>query len=368
MINKINVKNFKSFKELDLSLTKLNLLTGLNGAGKSSLIQSLLLLRQSFQSNIEKNTGLILQGDLINVGSGKDAFHQYAAKDEYLELILYDNKKNIYSWIFEYRPETDILPAKKKPIIDNLSNLSIFNKNFQYLNAEHIPPQIIYQKSAYNVLQNRNIGIKGEYSVHYLTEYGSKDKITCDNLRHPNAKSESLIHQTDAWLSEISPGIKLIAEEGIDQLRLAVKFETADGYTNEFKPVNIGFGISYVLPVLLAILKAEEGDILLLENPESHLHPKGQSTIGKLIACAAQNGVQIVAETHSDHIINGIRVAVRQQKISAKNISIFYFERDITTTNQESKVSTIKIDRNGELSDYPKGFLDEWNEQLMELI
>ena len=369
MIKEIKIKNLKSLKNIDLSITSLNVLAGLNGSGKSSFIQSLLLLRQSFTS-ITRNRGLILQdGELLSLGSGKDVFYQYAGKDENITFEI-NTKAEKLTWDFSYSPNSDILPLNKmEPDID-LSKFSLFNNNFQYLNAEHISPQVSYKKSEFHVVKNKDIGTKGEYAAHYLAEYGLFEKVESADLQQLKANSDAFIHQVDAWISEISPGVRLIAEnvKGLDVVRLAIRFETKDGYTDDIKPINTGFGISYVLPVVIAILKAQKGDILILENPESHLHPKGQSTIGRMMAYAAQKGVQIFVETHSDHIINGIRVVVKNKKLLQKNVKIFYFDRVLDSSQQYSVVTEILIDKNGELSAYPPGFLDEWNEQLMALI
>jgi predicted ATPase len=370
MIEKIAVKNFKSLKDIDLLLTNLNVLAGLNGSGKSSFIQSLLLLRQSWKSTTGNVEGLVLQdGDLISLGIGKDVFYQYAGKEEKIAFEIQANK-NLYKWSFDYHPMKEILPENQTHYRTQLSDFALFNRHFQYLNAEHIPPQMRYGKSENQVVNNRNIGMKGEFTAHYLSRYGFSEKVQAKGLQHPGANSDSLIHQTDAWINEISPGAKLIAQEdrGIDVVRLAIKFETKDGYTNEIKPINTGFGISYVLPVVVAILKAGQGDILILENPESHLHPRGQSTIGQLMAYAAQAGVNLFIETHSDHIINGIRVAVKDKRLAAGNVKIFYFDRVLDQSDQYTRVEEILIDKNGELSSYPRTFLDEWNEQLMKLI
>jgi predicted ATPase len=86
------------------------------------------------------------------------------------------------------------------------------------------------------------------------------------------------------------------------------------------------------------------------------------------MAYAAQIGVNIFVETHSDHIINGIRVAVKNNHLDALNAKIFYFDRVLDQSDQYSQVEEIRIDKNGELSSYPKAFMDEWNEQLMKLI
>ena len=370
MIKKIRIKNFKSLKDVDLSLSNLNVLTGLNGSGKSSLIQTLLLLRQSLKSVDKDIAGLILQdGELISLGSGKDVFYQYAGKDEMIEFEILAND-TILKWCFKYTPNSDILSVTNKKHSTNLSTVNLFNENFQYLNAEHISPQVSYKKSESQVIKNKNIGIKGEYVAHYLSEYGLSEKIQNSDLLHPKANTNCLIHQVDAWISEISPGAKLIAEDvkGLDVVRLAIKFETKDGFTNEIKPINTGFGISYVLPVVVAILKARKNNILIIENPESHLHPKAQSTIGQMMAYAAQTGVLLFVETHSDHVLNGIRVAVKKGKLSKENLMIFYFDRILNCSEQYSNIEEIRIDKNGELSSYPKGFLDEWNEQLMKLI
>jgi predicted ATPase len=369
MIKEIKIKNFKSLNDIDLFISNLNVLAGLNGSGKSSFLQSLLLLRQSF-ANTTRNTGLILQGgELISLGSGVDVFYQYAGKDEVISFEI-KTEASRFLWRFLYNFNSDILPIDKMELDTDLADFSLFNQNFQYLNAEHISPQVSYKKSEFHVVKNKDIGTKGEYAVHYLAEHGLSEKIVTADLLHPQANSRTFIHQVDAWVSEISPGIRLIAEDvkGLDVVRLAIRFETKDGYTDDIKPINTGFGISYVLPIVIAILKAQKGDILILENPESHLHPRGQSIIGRMMAYAAQSGVQIFVETHSDHIINGMRVAVKNEKLLPENSKIFYFDRISDDLQQFSRVKEILIDKNGELSAYPQGFLDEWNEQLMELI
>ena len=368
MLSNISIQNFKSLKNLTLTITNLNIFTGLNGSGKSSLMQTLLLLRQSFNTEITKNQGLIIQdGDLINLGKGKDILYQYA-KEEKIEMELTDNS-NKYFWSFGYEFDATILPIVSQRI-NNLDDCNLFTSNFQYLNTEHISPQTLHDKNDTQITKYDNIGTKGEFSIHYLAKYGLDKKVTNEKVIHPKALSNSLIHQVDAWIAEISPGAKLSIKEikDIDLVKLAIQFEDNHGYSNEFQPINVGFGITYVLPVVLAILKAKPSDILILENPESHIHPKGQSTIGKLIAYAAQTGVQIFVETHSDHLINGIRVAVKQEKLSKENVKLFYLERYNDDKEMQTISHEILIDKNGELNNYPQGFLDEWDEQLMNLI
>lgn len=132
-----------------------------------------------------------------------------------------------------------------------------------------------------------------------------------------------------------------------------------------FLPVNVGFGIPYVLPLVVELLVSDKDGLLLIENPESHLHPKGQTMIAQLISLAAENGCQIICESHSDHVINGVRVAAKKGLICNYNIGVVYFSKN---ENQETRVNSISVDRNGNLSDYPPGLLDEWGILMTELI
>lgn len=376
MIQYLHIKNFKALHNIHLKPTNLNLCFGMNGMGKSTLLQALLLLRQSHQKGVLENKGLLLQGgDLISIGTGKDAFYQFAGKEDLLQFEISTTAHHKYKWAFQFDAASDILPralnleggAHQNAELDSFA---LFNQNFSYLSADRLSPQKVYSKSEYEITRNRNIGARGEYAVHYLSQFGLSEKVEYKNLRHQNAKSDYLLHQTIAWLSEISPGTRLVIEDikGSDLLKLGFQFEIKSGYTNEFSPINVGFGVLYVLPVILALLMAKTDDIVLVENPESHLHPKGQSAIGQLLAATAANGVQIFCESHSDHIINGVRVAVKNEIIRENLLSIYYFSRNLQTEEHKTEITEILIDRHGELNNYPEGLLDEWNNLLVKLI
>ena len=117
-----------------------------------------------------------------------------------------------------------------------------------------------------------------------------------------------------------------------------------------------------------SLLSAKQGELIIIENPESHIHPRGQAELGKLIALTAMNDVQIIVETHSDHVLNGIRVAVREKELSEHKVVLFYFDKVVEPSEQYSKVTNIEIDKHGELSDYPKNMLEEWSNQILKLI
>ena len=106
----------------------------------------------------------------------------------------------------------------------------------------------------------------------------------------------------------------------------------------------------------------------MLENPEAHLHPRGQRKMGELIALCASKGVQIFLETHSDHILNGIRIAVKQKALKGDQVGLFYFSKNQEYDKTVHCVETPKINDNGRLDYWPDGFFDEWEKALDEII
>lgn len=386
MINSIKLTNFKSIKEKKFDLKNLNLSLGLNGMGKSSFVQSFLLLRQS------NNDQLKLNGNLVNIGTSKDALYQYIKKDENLSINIEVDTIGNWKRKFVYKIEADYMDdivhlpfdegyIDNSTIIKKLKEEALFTHgNFQYLNAGRAEPKSIYSKSYSNVINDKNLGKQGEFTAHFIETHGNEEVIF-DNLIHKDSivKDETtgkditvktLTNQINLWMGEISPGVNVrttsISSEFV-MLEYVYK-QPNYGSTNKFKPENVGFGITYALPVVTTLLSSRPGQLIIIENPESHIHPRGQAELGKLIARVAMNDVQIIVETHSDHIVNGIRVAVKEEDITPNKVAIFYFDKIITGSEQYTEVTDIKIDKNGTLNEYPENLLDEWSNQLSKLI
>lgn len=358
MLSKIDLKNFKCFSNLQLPLKKLNVFSGLNSMGKSTVIQSLLILQQSLVSNYILDK-IILNGNLVKLGTSSDIFYK-DSEEQFMEITLYSNDGKQSFLKIPYEEKKDILKiSEDSSKIDKISN------GFEYINAERLAPKTIYEKSSYFVNNLNQIGIYGEYAVDYLINHGS------DIINVVNANNATLSSNVEYWLGKISPDISLVATDlpKTNSATISYRFKNYnDVISDEYMPINVGFGISYCLPVIVSLLKAKPEDLLILENPESHLHPRGQSSIGYLLALVAASGVQIILETHSDHIINGIRVAVKDRNISHSDVSFDWFSKKIIGKKVSSDVETIQIDKNGELSEYPDGFLDEWDSQLGKLL
>ena len=243
---------------------------------------------------------------------------------------------------------------------------SLFSEKFAYLGAEHLGPRKHYSVENWRKNGVTKLGTAGEFIVPFLAMEGDKIKVP-DKMCHQKGKTNCLTDQVSAWMAEISPGIRLTAEllPLIEKAKLTISYSGERLVSEPFLPVNVGFGIPYVLPLITELLVSDEESLLLIENPESHLHPKGQTMIAQLITLAAENGCQIFCESHSDHVINGVRVAVKHEMISNRKVGISFFTK---SNNQETKVDQIYMDHKGNLSEYPSGLLDEWGILMTELI
>ena len=375
MIKCLRLKNFKPFEEQVIQFGALTLLSGLNSTGKSSVLQSLLLLRQSYQQDLLSNTGLALNGNLVNIGNAQDALFE-GAKEDLIEFdITWENDiKGI--WRFDYDRDADVLNVTSKPVAQEVYQSNLFSNKFHYLQAERIGPRTSYNTSEFIVQKTKSIGTKGEYTAHFFY-LNQEANITNNELIHPNVKryqsldqpetkSKKLIDQVEAWMQEISPGtrIKITPRSDIDLVSMQYFY----GDSKPYRATNVGFGISYTLPIIVSVLTSEPDTLILLENPEAHLHPKGQFKMGELLALAASCGVQIVVETHSDHVLNGIRLAVHAGKLNPKKVKLHYFQR----VNKEGQILTElvspNINRNGKIDRWPDGFFDVWDKSLEALL
>lgn len=371
MIRKLRLENFKCFENQAFHFCPLTLLTGLNGVGKSSVLQSLLVLRQSYQEGLLAGTGLMLKGDLVTIGTGVDALFEGAEVDVIALSLAVRNggEENLEGqWHFACDLQADVLELILDYELDeDLYDDALFQDDFHYLQAERVGPRLFYDSSDFHVRRHQQLGTRGEYTAHFLASFGDAE-IPNKGLSHKNAISMQLRAQVEAWMSEVSPGarIHLTPNLEMDVIGLQYSFEVGKQVSNHYRPTNVGFGISYLLPVLVAILSSRPGSLLLIENPEAHLHPRGQSTIGRLLALAAGGGIQILVETHSDHVLNGIRIAVHDGELKPDDVQIHFFQK--REEDGKCEVISPQIDRDGRLDQWPDGFFDEFDKNLDILL
>jgi predicted ATPase len=367
VITSIELTNFKCFEKQRLQLRPLTLLAGLNSSGKSTIVQALLLLRQSFLENLLPQTGLTLNGKLAQLGTAKDALFEEAEEDE-IGFALEDDKPAVLNLGFSYREESDVLALKDCNVTGEVWNTSLFRDEFQYLRAERIGPRTSFGMSDYEVRHHRQIGSGGEFTAHFLSLFGS-EAVELEILRHPLANSSTLQSQVEAWMTEVSPGMRLSIERHseMDLMTFSVTYSLGHQVaSSEYRPTNVGFGITYVLPIVVSVLAARPGSLLIVENPEAHLHPRGQVKMGELLTLASAAGIQVLIETHSDHLLNGIRLAVHDQKTNPSKVAFYHSKWN--SGARSPSLTFLELDQNGRLSQWPEGFFDETERSLDRLL
>lgn len=360
MIKRMEVKNFKCFEEMSLECRELNLFTGVNGMGKSTLVQVLLLFRQTYEKNhLGRDNRMFLNGNYVSLGRIKDISYWYK-KNEDISLLVEEEEG---SWKCHYDAKAQVLLAECDKLNPEVGGLA--GNGFEYISAERLGPRRYYDELGEERFAPTQIGSRGEFAVSVLYSAGSEWKVY-GNMKNPAEESERLELQVNAWMSEISPDIRVRAIPNIESDVMGLRYGQLSVMGEESaNAVNMGFGVSYALPVIIALLKARKGELLIIENPEAHIHPKGQRKIGELIAKAAANGVQLIIETHSDHILNGIRLAVKYHWIRPEQVKLNYFyvyQDDGGMAKHDMTSPEILVD--GSLSNWPDGFFDEWDKAV----
>ncbi|MGF7144124.1 putative ATPase [Anaerotaenia torta] len=363
MLRRLKLSNFKCFEELDLELSNLNVLAGINSMGKSSVVQALLLLRQSYDMGAITK-GIHLNGEAVRIGTGFDLLYRNSSQDRV--GIEIDSDDASYHCDYQYEKESDFQKIHSDYTTwKTFQSINLFFSTFSYVSAERIGPKSFYEKSYHQIYEKNQVGYRGELFADYIAERGFTDRIENRRVLHPGTDSSFLIYQLEAWMSEISPGVHINPKKYMDAGIVGIGYNVSE---YEFTPLNVGFGISYAAPVIISLLKAKSGDLVILENPEAHLHPKGQRIMGELIAKACSGGVQVIVETHSDHLLNGIRLSVKNRVIDRNLVRLNYFYQTEEAMMPRHRKSSPAILEDGSLSDWPEGFFDEWDKTIDALF
>jgi predicted ATPase len=366
----VELTRFKCFASQRISLSAATVLTGLNGMGKSSVIQALLVLRQSARAGLLRapnpDAG---QAELTRLGTGAEV-HYEGADEDTLAIAVEADAGPPAVWRFAAPPGADLLPWIDGPA--SPPPLSLFGSHCYYLGAERIGPRTVHALSASQV-ERHELGADGAMAVAFLDAHGEDGQVL-PPVRHAASSSVRLLPQVAAWMGEISPGVRLETQAlgELSLARLSFSFATGGATSRSFRPTSVGFGLSYTLPVIVALLTAAAGSLVMIENPEAHLHPRGQMAMGDLIVRAAAAGVQVIVETHSDHVLNGVRVAVKEGRALPEQVGFHYFQRITETRGGDERIVHVvdspHIDADGRLDFWPPGFFDQYDIALEKLL
>lgn len=355
MIASLEIRGFKRITAARFDIAPLTVLSGLNGSGKTTVLQSLLLCREVSRSETDYVAlngpfGLALGSaqDVLNLNTAVDTsridFTVILASDTTLRFVLNAKDAQALNLPIELRPKGKAPGALGGP-----------NRAFSYLCAERLGPRDVLRASAMPTI-DLAVGTQGEYCAHVLAVLGLQEKVSL-RRRHRKALGAAFLkYQVEAWLSEIVRPTEIDTTWFQNTAITALRYRSPGG--DWVRAPNMGFGVSYALPIVLAGLISPEDSLLIVENPEAHLHPAGQSKIGAFLATLAADGVQVVLETHSDHVLNGIRRAIGESKTLNDDSALVHFFG--TTDEGAPEFLPLRFTPTGGLSNWPKRFFDQY--------
>ena len=379
ILDAIELRNFKCYEALDLPCAALTVLTGYNAAGKSTALQALLLLTQALRV-AASDRELPLNGDLVSLGSEGDVLRHGATEQSFSIGVRAADER--ISWTFgsrkvrssrglvplralEYREgggagaaagrnPTRIWPARS----GSKSTLATL-RNAAYLGAARAVP-LDYFPVPRTARPVGDVGAAGEFAPYWYLEAADEDVDVARRRAHDDGGTVRA--QLDAWLGELFPGARASADRLSPDAPIRLSFSLSTTSPWE-RPANVGFGLSYAFPMLVALLTRETGSILVVDSAEAHLHPRAQSAVGRLLGQMAGAGLQIFVETHSDHLLSGIRLAVKDGLLQPDDVALHFVGQD----GVPGRVTTLALDKNGAVSDWPEGFFDQAENDLAML-
>jgi len=339
MITKITLKGFKSFLNRTLAFNRLTILTGLNSSGKSSIIQALLMLEKAYH----KEVSILLEGH----GSVDEIKNTFFNQDLFLEV---EDEK-----IKKFGTKISLANPVKPYSASNSEEFQF--PEIIYISANRFGPKTsipIYNDS----YKRHRIGPNGENLFQFIESYA--DETIDQKLKHERSEGDTVLYNIRGWLSVVSPNVKF--KYNIDK-----NSDSSYSTFNDHRATNVGFGLSYSLAVIASLLIGTKipNSLVIIENPEAHLHPKGQTEIAKLIALCVMVGTQVIIETHSDHLFDGIRIAAKETKDFAQNVQIHWFE--LNEKYNTEVISPLLYD-DGRLDNWPQGLFDQFEINATRLL
>lgn len=374
MITNIGIRNFKAFRDTgDIRLGALNVLAGINGRGKSTLMQSLLLLSQSMrESDNHSPLHLFTNGGWVKLGMFQELINKYSASDESISFrfVTDDSKDNEYHLTYS--------PIVSDPFSGKLCSMLVNGKetfsepggyNTESENQVLVPPvfsgytPLLRLQNMYYIAADR----KGASDEEDILSAGNGLHLDC----HGSNVLNVLFQQGTGFQSEIERCLSGIFDGATFKIttdeRAVHLYMDSMNSGKLFRPVNVGYGYSYILSLLTAGLLAKKDDIVIIENPEAHLHPSAQAALMRFLCEEViVKDVQIFIETHSDHIVNASLLTVRRGILMNDRMNILFFNR--SDSSMDIVVSNLEVTSKGRVKNPPRNFCDQYAMDLRSLM
>lgn len=442
MLNHLNVRNFKAWSKLDIKFGQVTGLFGTNSSGKSSLLQFLLMLKQTKNAT---DRGLVLDfggpGQLVNLGSYKDVIHSHdenahlewyiqwalgqkasifdptknrsaiLASDNSLAIrsVVHSNAHRLVSddlaydfggfrfsifpkkegstefqlnakppadeafrfvrnkqraWALPGPIKTHLFPDQAKTYYQNADFLSLFEVKYESMmdSIYYLGPLREYPKREYpwSGTSPIDVGLRGERTIEAILAASARKETRNLRYRSPRKPFQQIIAY---WLKELGLIDKFEIEEigkGANLYRAVVK---RDRDSPAALLTDVGFGVSQVLPALVLLYYVPEGSTIILEQPEIHLHPAVQSGLADVILTVAKaRNLQVIIESHSEHILRRFQRRVAQKDFESKDIKLYFCDN----VGGESRLNDLDLDVFGEILNWPPAFFGDEMTEIAE--
>jgi len=326
----------------------------------TSLRQWLTGLQHYLPRSIDTLAWRRAQNDLRNALSRLDPADQErlakATDDRYAEHFVHaiasEMEQDQRVWV-PVEQDADSLGTLCMAAADILSRV-------HYLGPLRQEPQVMYRLS--QAEQFEAVGTRGEHTAAVLHAFARK-RVSCPTA-DGRTKSMSLGDAVDYWLTEFGLATAVSTrDKGRLGLELSIK---PTGMRKKLDLTNVGVGVSQVLPVLVMTLLADTGSVILMEQPELHLHPAMQQKLGDFLLECARSGRQLIVETHSDHLVSRLRRRIAEDLSDATRsmVGLIFAENPKgTTTYRRVDVTPL-----GSLEDWPTGFFDQTAIESQEIL
>jgi predicted ATPase len=448
MLKKIRIKNFKAFRDTgDIEIRPITILTGVNSSGKSSIMQALLVLRQTIESR-DTEVPLHVVGDYIDLGSYVDCVFQHRIAQKHATFLSFEysivpdsmgsavrryallsriaedlsrkldfrefhvsvafgyNKKarTIYLRNFELKDANNrvvisatanaanqLIEGRSEALtadFDSKTTVKSFYKNLQrrkfFYEYKQRPPKLdifrdesyaeerqltTFTSACYDATEQefskvfylgplrrktprynpvtgetpQDVGFEGEHAL----------KVIYKDFKASKRQSKNLVEKLKYWLKKFNVGIdlKVVTMSG-NQFRLNI----VDSHNNAIVNLSdVGFGVSQILPVIVEGFYAPRGSMILVEQPEIHLHPALESELGDLLSEISKEGKTVIVETHSEHLLLRLQKRVAEGALDANDVAIYFVEPG----KDGSTVERVGLNKYGQFINWPQGFFEE---------
>lgn len=349
MLTSISIRDFKSLEDESLQLKPLTILTGTNSSGKSSVIQAIML--------VIKYSNSINRYSMEEVTRYLNDFSSIRNKKNNAKLISINLGTELKNFGIEMTSDYVGAFSETDYIYEPLALGLTSSPEILYLNANRMGAQ---EQVA---ISERRVGSSGEFLFSTFEKIKTKPVSEC-LLKFKN--SSTISYQLAEWLSFITgTNSELVTDVSGDKVKVSYKIKDLEG---EVSPFNLGAGMSYISKVLIICLMAKKGDVILIENPEVQLHPKSQALLGVFLTHVASCGIQLIVETHCEHLINRIAYEVYDENFSTDDLMIHYKQNvDQKFVSLSVSETGDYIDTEGNVTYFPSGFFDATLAQLREM-